>query len=101
MNIFGLIGICFFVGMMVFSGLLRIIVLLCKYDTKKMAVMILTRLVVTGRLGLIWGCGVCVSIGRSIINIFVVMMMTMNLVVMIYKKNGSGVVIMFGGCYCY
>lgn len=87
--------------MMVFLGLSWIIVLLCKYDMKKMVVMILMRLVVMGWSGLIWGCGVCVSIGRSIINIFVVMMMTMNLVAMIYKKNGSGVVIMFGGCYCY
>lgn len=86
---------------MVFSGLSWIIVSLCKYDMKKMAVMILTRSAVMGWSGLIWGCGVCVSIGRSIINIFVVMMMTMNLAAMIYKKNGSGVVIMFGGCYRY
>lgn len=59
------------------------------------------RLAVMGWLGLIWGYGVCVLIGRLIINICVVMMMMMNLAVMIYKKNGSGVVIMFGGCYCY
>lgn len=86
---------------MVFSGLLRIIVLLRKYDTKKMAAMIVTRLAVTGRSGLIWGYGVCALIGRLIINIRVVMMMTMNLAAMIYKKNGSGVVIMFGGRYRY
>lgn len=101
MNLSGLIGIYFFVGMMVFLGLLWIIVLLCKYDMKKMVVMIVMRLVVMGWLGLIWGYGVCVLIGRLIINICVVMMMMMNLVVMIYKKNGSGVVIMSGGCYCY